>query len=1129
MYRSFIRPLALAAGLVLFAPLASAQTVYGLFGLTSPPGNKQMGTLDPTDGNIALLGTSTSIDMNAISTTTGATAVAVNARRMYFIGNESGSDYVYTVNLDDGTLVSRIALSASVATPPVSTLTTSNTMGVWYDEPNAVLYALFIAPGGNREVVSIDPTTGVATGLSGAIGGEAITTASGVFTGDSAGERVFFIGTPASDDPADPGSIYVVSTVDGTETHVMLGDDYDENTIQGIEWDASTDTLWTIVHFDRDHIQRALGYIDPDGGDLTLDFDPLDNGDPISTSSGLIALDPDTQRLFFIGNPDGAPGISIYTVNLSDGTGSYQELTGGGVNPGAMAGIEVVRGPQLSLTKSDGGASAVPGDTISYTLTASNAMGVGDSHTTEIVETVPANTTFNAGASTPGWSCADGSASGTSCVLSLPDLTSGASNVSTFAVDVLSSVSAGTTQISNSATLQAFNAIDSAMASDTTPVASAASLTLTKDDGDASAVPGDTVTYTLTVSNTGNQDTANLVLHETVPDNSSFNSGVSTAGWSCANTTPGSACDFSIGTLGGGSQVMIDFAVDVDNPLAVGVTELSNSASVTADNAGGFSNSDTTPITASPVLGVSISDGGIGAVPGDVVIYAVDYQNSGDQNADSAALAIVIPGQTTFVAAASDAGWDCQPNNSPGSTCTLDIGLLAGAGGNGSADFALVIYDPVDAGTTQIDIGTTLSASNASSANANDSTPIAANPILNLFKGDGGISSVPGASISYALVAMNDGNMSAADTVLSETVPANSSFDASNSSPDWTCLPDGNPGSTCTADIGTLIGYDFAVRLFAVRVDNPVPVGTSQISNSATLDASNAPAPAADSDDTPLSVVVDLHVEKLDGGVTAFAGQPLSYTLNYANNGTQNTLDTTISETVPANTSFNAGLSSAGWSCADGSTAGTACTLDLGELAAGASSAAIFSVDVVSPLPGGVTQLSNTASIGDNGFGGTDANAADNSASIDTPVLTPLLDLAISKVGILDVMSGVADYEIVVESQGNVGDTGSLLSDPLDDPAFDSAAAAWSCIAILGASCPASGSGPLSMTMDLPAGSAATVLLSVPILPGADIEQVFNTATISASTPEDDAVPGNNSATASVGRCLFCDGFEDPQ
>ena len=182
-----------------------------------------------------------------------------------------------------------------------------------------------------------------------------------------------------------------------------------------------------------------------------------------------------------------------------------------------------------------------------------------------------------------------------------------------------------------------------------------------------------------------------------------------------------------------------------------------------------------------------------------------------------------------------------------------------------------------------------------------------------------------------------------------------------------------------------------------------------------------------------------------------------------------------------------------------------------------------------SPLPGGVTQLSNTASIGDNGFGGTDANATDNSASIDTPVLAPFLDLAISKVGVLDVMSGVADYEIVVESQGNVGDTGSLLSDPLDDPAFDSASAAWTCVPSSGASCPSMGSGPVSLTLDLPAGSSATIMVSVPILPGADIEQVFNTATIAASIPADDAVPGNNSATASVGRCLFCDGFEDPQ
>ena len=89
-----------------------------------------MGTLDPTDGNIALLGTSTSIDMNAISTTTGATAVAVNARRMYFHRQRGVVPTTFTPSI---WMTARWSigspLSASVATPPVSTLTTSQHHG----------------------------------------------------------------------------------------------------------------------------------------------------------------------------------------------------------------------------------------------------------------------------------------------------------------------------------------------------------------------------------------------------------------------------------------------------------------------------------------------------------------------------------------------------------------------------------------------------------------------------------------------------------------------------------------------------------------------------------------------------------------------------------------------------------------------------------------------------------------------------------------------------------------------------------------------------------------------------------------------------------------------------------------
>ena len=74
---------------------------------------------------------------------------------------------------------------------------------------------------------------------------------------------------------------------------------------------------------------------------------------------------------------------------------------------------------------------------------------------------------------------------------------------------------------------------------------------------------------------------------------------------------------------------------------------------------------------------------------------------------------------------------------------------------------------------------------------------------------------------------------------------------------------------------------------------------------------------------------------KSDGGATTTPGSTVAYTLSYGNAGPGNATGVTLTETVPANTTFNAGASSGGWSCANGSPAGTTCTLSLGNLASG--------------------------------------------------------------------------------------------------------------------------------------------------------------------------------------------------
>ena len=170
------------------------------------------------------------------------------------------------------------------------------------------------------------------------------------------------------------------------------------------------------------------------------------------------------------------------------------------------------RPPDLALTKSDGGASVAPGGTVAYTLTYANS---GDPDATGVVltETVPANTTFNAGASTAGWVCAPNNNAGSTCTLAIGALAaSGGSQTATFAVTVVNPVAAGVTQISQHREhrrrrhqrrrsdagqqhRQRHDAGHRGSRSRRSPRATA----------EHRSVPGGTVAYTLTYANAGNR------------------------------------------------------------------------------------------------------------------------------------------------------------------------------------------------------------------------------------------------------------------------------------------------------------------------------------------------------------------------------------------------------------------------------------------------------------------------------------------------------------------------------------------------------------------------------------------------------------------------------------------------
>ncbi|MGH8596105.1 MAG: hypothetical protein ACREXT_05555, partial [Gammaproteobacteria bacterium] len=201
-------------------------------------------------------------------------------------------------------------------------------------------------------------------------------------------------------------------------------------------------------------------------------------------------------------------------------------------------------------------------------------------------------------------------------------------------------------------------------------------------------------------------------------------------------------------------------------------------------------------------------------------------------------------------------------------------------------------------------------------------------------------------------------------------------------------------GETVTKTLGTLPAGESITVKFRATVDNgPYASGVNAITNTANVTAAGGINVNSNTSSINLDAAPDLVVTKTEGGGTTQPGVAAVYTLSYSNttaaNG-QNAANVVLTETVPANTTFNAAASLPSvWSCANGSAAGTSCTINIGAVNAGAAAGtATFAVNVLAALPAGVTQVSNTSSIAENpNVNGTDRVPANNTGPDTTNII----------------------------------------------------------------------------------------------------------------------------------------------
>jgi uncharacterized repeat protein (TIGR01451 family)/uncharacterized repeat protein (TIGR02543 family) len=349
--------------------------------------------------------------------------------------------------------------------------------------------------------------------------------------------------------------------------------------------------------------------------------------------------------------------------------------------------------------------------------------------------------------------------------------------------------------------------------------------TITKaTDPDSSTIlhPGDPITYTVTVQNSGTGIATNAVVSDTLPAQVNY---VSCAGGSSCNNSAGMVT-WNVGTLNPGDTATVSVTVATTTGLPVSDTPytISNTASVTSTEVGSptTSNTVTNQLQVLPTVVKTVSTPDAG--PGDTITYTVNVQNPGA--AFTATLTDPIP------TGASYAG-NCSP------ACSFASGTVSWSGvtiQSGANTFSFDATITATGGSTVTNQATLDPTSPDLVPEPSNSVDTDIGPSLSIAKFGDKIGLVnPGDVITYTLAVGNESAVAATGVTATDPVPAGTSYVANSCSTAAGSCSFSN--GSVDFNLGPVAGSSTQYMSFQVLVGT----GTLQISNVAHVSATNSP------------------------------------------------------------------------------------------------------------------------------------------------------------------------------------------------------------------------------------------------------------------------------------------------
>jgi uncharacterized repeat protein (TIGR01451 family) len=650
--------------------------------------------------------------------------------------------------------------------------------------------------------------------------------------------------------------------------------------------------------------------------------------------------------------------------------------------------------PQADIGVQKVGPSTVAPDTdVPYSISVDNA-GPDPALSFSLTDTLPGTMTFVSIAqnSGPAFDCTSHPSvgSGGTVTCTIASLAAGATATFTLTGHIPPGTASGTT-FSNTATVSSKTDDENPDNNSSLFLITVASsdVAITKT-GPPTATSGGTISWTITASNNGPDISQPTTFNDPLPAGTTFASIVQNTGptFVCTNPSAGSNgnVNCSIGTIGqfaSGASAQFTLTANID-PSFTGT--LSNTATIFGPNAdtnpGNDSATAVTTVTASADLSVN-KTGPATATAGTDITYTITLTNNGTSNAASVTLSDTVPANATFVSESQTTGstFSCT-KPSGGGTGTVNCTLASFA--PGSATFSITVHiSPGAAGAVISNTANATTSTTDPNPGNNTSTALTnatASADVSIVKTALAAAST-GSNLTYSINVTNNGPSDAASVTMTDTLPPNTTFvsESQLTGPAFICTnpPSGGTGAV-SCSIATLTAGTSATFSIVVQIAVAAPLGPS--SNTATVTASSAdPNPANNSSTAVTSIVLataDLSITKTPAPGPYGTGLPLTYTIVVSNGGPSTATGVTVTDILPAGTTFQS--ATPGGACSGTTTI----TCNAGTLANGAS--ATFTLTVTLPSsPGPVT---NTASV-TAAATTADPNPANNSASSTITVI----------------------------------------------------------------------------------------------------------------------------------------------